>query len=127
LIFARNAGSFGLLKLPLKLVDAALPVVGLLALLQLLVGVAFGTHNPLPLLAFLAFRALTDAALYLRAQRLASGDPRPAPSLAITQALAEPFAFAWLKMFAVQRAYLWAIRRTETWEPSRISPIEIGH
>ncbi len=127
LIFASNAGSFGLLKLPLKLVDAALPVVGLLALLQLLVGVAFGTHNPLPLLAFLAFRALTDAAIYLRAQRLAAGDPRPAPPLAVANALAEPFAFAWLKMLAVQRAYVWAARRTETWEPSRISPVEIGH
>lgn len=127
LIFARNAGSFGLVKLPLKLVDATLPVVGLLALAQLVVGLVRGSHNPLPLLAFLALRGTIDATLYLRARRLAAADPRPAPAFAVAQALIEPFAFAWLKMLAVQRAYLWAARRTETWEPSRPTTIELGH
>jgi glycosyltransferase involved in cell wall biosynthesis len=127
LVLRPSAGTFGLVRLPLKLLDAVLPPVGLFSLVVLVMGVLSGEPAITALSAvLLAVRASTDAlvhALAIRAHREArhADDPVPAPSTASlwATALLEAWSFAWLKQLAVLRAYPFALKRVRTWEPSR--------
>ena len=128
LIGRPGAGGFGVVRLPLKLVDAVLPVLAFASLAVLVRGAA----SPVLALSRVAIgifviRWLWDLTFYALALRFsgALGDAdetrRVAPEswrgwlCTATEAL----TYVWLKHAAVFRAYAWAARRVRTWEPSR--------
>jgi cellulose synthase/poly-beta-1,6-N-acetylglucosamine synthase-like glycosyltransferase len=128
LIGRSAAGGFGVVRLPLKVIDAVLPLIAFASLIVIARGVA----SPLLSLSRVALgiflvRWVWDLTFYAVALRLARelGSPeetsRVAPPLlqgwmcTATEAL----TYVWLKHAAVLRAYGWAARRVRTWEPSR--------
>jgi cellulose synthase/poly-beta-1,6-N-acetylglucosamine synthase-like glycosyltransferase len=136
LIGRPGAGGFGVVRLPLKLVDAVLP---LLAFASLVV-IVHGAASPVLALSKVAvgiflIRWAWDLVFYAVALSLARslGDPvetrRVAPErwrgwlCTATEAL----TYIWLKHASVLRAYAWAARRVRTWEPSRESLAHEGH
>ena len=118
------------MRLPLKLLDAVLPPLGLVSLVVLALGILCGEPPVTALsLGLLLVRASTDAfvhALAIRAHRRAQhpADEVLAPPLTSlwASALLESWSFAWLKQAAVLRAYPFALARVRTWEPSRTRP-----
>jgi cellulose synthase/poly-beta-1,6-N-acetylglucosamine synthase-like glycosyltransferase len=133
LVLRPRAGTFGLVRLPLKVVDAVLPPIGLVSLVSMAMGLASG-HAEITALSIvlLVVRASTDLvvqALAIALHRRASqpGDPMPAPSLAwmIATALLESWSYAWLKQLAVLRAYPFALWRVRTWERARELPTSV--
>jgi hypothetical protein len=128
LIGRRAAGGFGVVRLPLKLVDAVLP---LLAFASLVV-VVRGVSSPVASLSRVALgifltRWLWDLSFYGIALGLSRpfGDPEltarfaPASWQGWLGTAAESVTYIWLKHASVLRAYGWAVRRVRTWEPSR--------
>jgi cellulose synthase/poly-beta-1,6-N-acetylglucosamine synthase-like glycosyltransferase len=128
LIGRRGAGGFGVVRLPLKLIDAILPLLAFASLIVIVRGVA----SPVLALSRVALgifliRWAWDLTFYAVALRLARslGDPvetrRVAPEswrgwlCTATEAL----TYIWLKHASVLRAYAWAARRIHKWEPSR--------
>jgi len=128
LIGRRGAGGFGVVRLPLKLIDAILPLLAFASLVVIVRGVA----SPVLALSRVALgifliRWAWDLTFYAVALRLARslGDPvetrRVAPEswrgwlCTATEAL----TYIWLKHASVLRAYAWAARRIHKWEPSR--------
>lgn len=130
LIGRTRAATFGLVRLPLKVVDAVLPPIGLVSLVALVLGLGSGQPMLSALSMFLlAVRAITDAivqtlAIRLHARSRGPTDPVPAPSMLwlITTATLEPWSYAWLKQLAVLRAYPFALARVQTWERARETP-----
>jgi cellulose synthase/poly-beta-1,6-N-acetylglucosamine synthase-like glycosyltransferase len=130
LVLRPSARTFGLVRLPLKVLDAVLPPIGLVSLVFLALGLASGEPAVTALsLGLLLVRAVSDAivhALAIRAHQRARhpDDPTRAPALPslCATALLEPWSFAWLKQIAVLRAYPFALSRVQTWEPSRERP-----
>ncbi len=128
LLFNPGAGAFGLVRLPLKLVDAVLPF---LAVTTLVVLVRDGFVAALGLsgvaLALFAARWLWDLFVYACATaaswRLGSVEMTKAsmPPGAIGWLLTgfEALTYVWLKQFSALRGVTWAIRRARTWEASR--------
>ncbi len=134
LIARPAAGGFGVVRLPLKLVDAVLPILAFASLFVIL----RGASSPLLSLSRVAIgifvvRWVWDLFFYAVALRLSRelGDPvetgRVAPEAwrgwlcTATEAL----TYVWLKHAAVFRAYGWAARRVRTWEPSREEPLRV--
>jgi cellulose synthase/poly-beta-1,6-N-acetylglucosamine synthase-like glycosyltransferase len=128
LIGRSGAGGFGVVRLPLKVIEAALPLIAFASLVVLVRGVA----SPVLSLSRVALgiflvRWLWDLTFYAAALRMArelgsrEETSRVAPPLwqgwicTATEAL----SYVWLKHAAVLRAYGWAARRVRTWEPSR--------
>ncbi len=128
LIFNPAAGAYGLVRLPLKLVDAVLPLFFVIGVVDL---AHEGTHGFAKLSSTLfAVRWLWEATISVLALATAPrlGDrelsARATPSLgmlAICVTL-EAFGFAWLRQFAALRGLAWALARVRTWEPSRETP-----
>ncbi len=130
LILRPSARTFGLVRLPLKLLDAVLPPIGLVSLVALILGVLSG-EPPITALsvALLLARAGADAlvhALAIQAHRdarhPADGAVEPSLRSLWASALLEAWSFAWLKQVAVLRAYSFALGRVRTWEASRERP-----
>jgi len=128
LIGRASAGGFGVVRLPLKLVDAVLPVLAFASLVVIVRGVASPALAVSRVaLGIFLIRWAWDLTFYAAALRLARslGDPvetqRVAPEAwrgwlcTATEAL----TYVWLKHAAVFRAYAWAARRVQKWEPSR--------
>ena len=117
LIFARRAGRIGLLMLPIKTVDAILPLWGFASLVILLTTLIFGRGTyPLWAAAIFAGKWLFDVtiiSLMLRwHQRLF-----PTRKLQLSTAqmmfclLTEGFAFQPFRQLAVLNSYSWCVRR----------------
>lgn len=130
LVLRPSAGTFGLVRLPLKVVDAVLPPIGLVSLAALVLGILSG-DPPITALSvlLLVVRALTDVLVHglaIRTHRDArhADDDTLAPSIPglCASALLESWSYAWLKQAAVLRAYPFALWRVRTWEPSRERP-----
>jgi cellulose synthase/poly-beta-1,6-N-acetylglucosamine synthase-like glycosyltransferase len=125
-----RAATFGLVRLPLKVIDAVLPPIGLFSLAMLVLGLASGeaTLSALSIM-LLVVRAATDLvvqslAIRLHARSRQPNDAVPPPSHAwlLATALLESWSYAWLKQVAVLRAYPFALWRVRTWERAREQP-----
>jgi cellulose synthase/poly-beta-1,6-N-acetylglucosamine synthase-like glycosyltransferase len=126
LVLSRRAGAFGLVRLPLKVIDATLPPIGLASLVFLVLGLASGEATFTSLsIALLAVRASTDLVVHAAAitlhRRASHTDDRSPPSIAwlAVTAVLESWSYAWLKQLAVLRAYPFALARVRTWERAR--------
>jgi cellulose synthase/poly-beta-1,6-N-acetylglucosamine synthase-like glycosyltransferase len=123
-ILRPRARTFGLVRLPLKVLDAVLPPLGLFSLGAMVVGIARGAPMVSALsLTLLVVRGLADAlvhasAIDLHARTLPAHRTLARAPLWIT-ALAESWTYAWLKQLAVLRAYPFALARVRTWERAR--------
>jgi len=130
LILAPRGGPFSRVRLPLKVIDAIVPLWSLASLASL---VALAAVSPadvrieLSALAtcLMALRAAVDVAqthLAFRAHALASSRIEALePSLASSwaHALLDPWTYAWLRQVLVLRAYAFAMSRSTRWETSR--------
>lgn len=130
LLFNPRAGSFGLVRLPIKLADALLPLLGLASLITLLVALVSGTvHGNFFLsgtsLVLLVLRALADLSLHrlsIRAHLEAEGR---IPELETTlshlwlYAVLDAWTYGWLRHLIVLRAYPFAYSKARHWERSR--------
>ena len=128
LIGRASAGAFGVVRLPLKLVDAVLPAVAVVSLAVLVSGglhAAFGVMRTS--LALFAIRWLWDMFVYACAtsasHRLGSPElsASAAPPVAVGWLLTaiEALGYVWFKHLAALRGIGWAVRRVRTWETSR--------
>jgi cellulose synthase/poly-beta-1,6-N-acetylglucosamine synthase-like glycosyltransferase len=128
LIGRGGAGGFGVVRLPMKLVDAVLPVLAF-ASLAILVR---GASSPVVALSKVAIgifviRWLWDLTFYALALRMARELGNPTETRHVAPAswkgwlctATEALTYVWLKPASVFRAYAWAARRVRTWEPSR--------
>ena len=128
------ARAFGVVRLPLKLVDAVLPLI---AFGSLVVGLRDASSTILSIsrvsIGLFVLRWVWDLAFYGIALRISGGfrDP-PTPGLDYRAGFGGWFftatefvSYVWVKHAAVLRAYIWAARRIKKWEPSReaASPI----
>ena len=130
LVFDPRAGAYGLVRLPLKVIDAILPALAFTSLVVLLRGglvTALGVTR-LSIALFLV-RWVWDLCVFglaLRASRLlgdrAAGE-RAAPSRPVAWLLTslEALTYVWLKHAAALRGTAWAFARLRRWEPSRES------
>jgi len=128
LIFEPRAGTFGLVRLPLKLIDAVLPWLAFVSLVILVRGGAssIAAVGRASLVLFLV-RWLWDLVVYalatMAAPRLGQPDAMrmssPKPALAWLATATEALTFVWLKHAATFRGFSWAARRVRTWESSR--------
>lgn len=129
LLFDPRAGAFGLVRLPIKLIDALLPPWSLLSLAIVLASAIASRDLGLEIsalgLVLLGVRVVFDVVqthLALRAHRLsASRVESLEPSGAITwlHALADAWTYAWLRQLLVLRAYPFALTKGRAWERSR--------
>jgi cellulose synthase/poly-beta-1,6-N-acetylglucosamine synthase-like glycosyltransferase len=128
LIGAPAAAAFGLVRLPLKVVDAVLPIVAFGTLVVLGKAGLFGLIPASHAAALLfTIRWIWDLFVYAMAERYGRrlGDPaantavHPHWALAWLCTATEALTYVWLKHLATLRAYLWAARRINTWERSR--------
>jgi len=128
LIGRRGTGAFGLVRLPLKLVDAALPAIAFMSLLVLVSGgvhAAFGVMRVS--IALFAIRWIWDVFVYACATSSAHrlGSPAmsevAAPPAVVGWCLTalEALTYVWFKHVAALRGIVWAVRRVQTWETSR--------
>jgi glycosyltransferase involved in cell wall biosynthesis len=128
LMARRGAGGFGVVRLPLKLIDAILPLLAFASLIVIVRGAA----SPLVALSRVAIgifliRWVWDLIFYAAALHLARslGDPAETRRVAPERwrgwlcTATEALTYIWLKHASVLRAYAWAARRVRTWEPSR--------
>ena len=122
------AQAFGLVRLPLKLFDAVLPLV---AFGSLVVGIEDGFSAVLSIsrvtVGLFLLRWVWDLAFYGIALRISGGFREPQPSALDYRAglggwlftATEFLSYVWVKHAAVLRSYLWVVRRIRRWEPSR--------
>ena len=147
LIGRPSAGRFGLIRLPLKCVDAVTPIVGIVGLVSLaatlVLSVMEGHLSSLaPVLALpLLARALSDVALYLAARSLVGTLDR-APRFSLGRLVSGRFvsglwgellfvaidalSYGILRQLVVLRAYPFAAARVRTWERSRALPVDVA-
>jgi cellulose synthase/poly-beta-1,6-N-acetylglucosamine synthase-like glycosyltransferase len=133
LIFLPAAGAYGLVRLPLKVIDAMLPVLAFSSLVVLVRGglVAVLGLSTVSLFLF-GVRWVWDLFVYacatLAAPRLGSRElsraAAPAPWLGWLFTAMEALTYVWLKHAAALRGTVWAVRRVRTWEASREAPSE---
>jgi cellulose synthase/poly-beta-1,6-N-acetylglucosamine synthase-like glycosyltransferase len=128
LIGQARAGGFGVVRFPLKVFEALMPI---LAFASLFAVVHAARSSALPVsriaLGIVAVKWLWDLAFSTVALRLlrrvgprGSGDPADdARWKEWVCATTEAFAYTWLRYLAALRAYGWAVWRVRTWEPSR--------
>ncbi len=128
LIGRRGAGGFGVVRLPLKLVDAVLPLLAFASLVVIVRGVS----SPVVALSRVAIgiflvRWFWDLLFYGLAlhfsrhlgDRGATRRFAPAAWQGWLHTGTEALTYVWLKHASTLRAYSWAARRVRTWEPSR--------
>jgi cellulose synthase/poly-beta-1,6-N-acetylglucosamine synthase-like glycosyltransferase len=126
LVLSPRAGRFGLVRMPIKAIDAVAPLLlasGLLA--------AFASGAEAALALPLAVRAVTELALFVAADRLARAE-RHRPRFALGRlgelALAgvDGATYALFRGLVVLRAYPFALARVRTWERSRAALPEVA-
>ena len=133
LLFEPGTGTFGFVRLPLKVLDAVLPLLAFASLAVLLHGGIEGVARVSRASLFLfAVRWMWDLFVYALATFAAAhlGRPdhelasssSPGPVLAWLGTATEALSFVWLKHVATLRGFSWAARRARTWEGSRASP-----
>jgi hypothetical protein len=130
LTWSARAGAFGLVRLPIKWMDAALPLWSL-ASIALFAALAAIEPNGLRLevsalgLFLLGLRWALDLAQTALALRLHAGAPgrlaarEPRVVLTWLHALAESFTYTWLRQVLVVRAYALALTKARVWETAR--------
>jgi cellulose synthase/poly-beta-1,6-N-acetylglucosamine synthase-like glycosyltransferase len=135
LLFRPAAQAYGLVRLPLKLFDAVLPLV---AFGSLVVGLEDGFSTVLSIsrvtVGLFLLRWLWDLAFYGIALRISGGFREPKASALDYRAglggwiftATEFLTYVWVKHAAVLRSYLWVVRRIRRWEPSR-EPATAAH
>jgi len=130
LLLSPSAGAFGLVRLPIKVVDALLPMLGLASLASLLYALITGTLAGDWLLSgtslsLLLLRAVADLSLHrlaIQAHLKAEGRiPELEPKLSHLWlfALLDAWTYGWLKHVIVLRAYPFAYSKARHWERSR--------
>ncbi len=129
LVFAREMGALGWFMLPIKCVDAILPIWGSLSLF-LLLAAAFGTTvggapfwQRAALALFLA-KWLVDlvlsAVMWRWHARLFPGRAGVPPGSQLAWFIAtEGWIFNWFRQIAVLNAYGWFLRRVQKWHQPR--------
>jgi cellulose synthase/poly-beta-1,6-N-acetylglucosamine synthase-like glycosyltransferase len=128
LVFEPRAGAFGLVRFPLKVIDALLPALAFVSLVVLVRG---GVNAALGVsalsLALFVTRWVWDLTVYglaLSASRQL-GDPRASERAAPTRAVGwwltawEAVTWVWLKHAAAFRGVVFAVARVRKWEASR--------
>lgn len=125
MVFSVRHGRIGLVMLPLKCLDATLPLWSLATLVLLITATLSGRADwgPDALSLFLAKWAF-DAGLFallVVVHHLRFRDRPQTPSLAyqLPTALLEGLVFHWPRQVAVTWAYVWFARRTKRWEQPR--------
>ena len=131
LVFGAHTGAFGFVRLPLKVLDAVLPLLAFASLAVLLHGglggisrvsraslVLFGVRWAWDLFVY-ALASIAAARLGRRDEDLAASSS-PGPVLAWLGTATEALSFVWLKHIATLRGFSWAARRVRTWESSRV-------
>jgi hypothetical protein len=126
LIGSPRAGVFGVVKLPIKVIDAIHPPLALVSLLILIVDAQFVALRGLALALFWlrwAWDSFTLAMAVRFAKRAgAQIDLGRAQSLwPWVFVLADGVSYFWLRQMAVLRAYVWALRPPVSWTPTRPS------
>ncbi|GAC1446769.1 MAG: glycosyltransferase family 2 protein [Pyrinomonadaceae bacterium] len=125
MIGAREFGLLGLWMLPVKAVDAILPVWGLVSLLILLTSLAIGraSWTLLALMIFVAkwlFDVLLSFLMLRQHRKLFPVHlPRISTKVLLVCLFTESFGFQWFRQIAVINAYGWCIRRVRRWEQNR--------
>ncbi|MBX7194000.1 MAG: glycosyltransferase family 2 protein [Sandaracinaceae bacterium] len=125
-----RADAFGLVRLPIKWIDAIVPpwsLISLVIVLALAASAPSGASLEVSALGLvlIALRLAMDALqthLAIGAHRgAASRLPEREPSHASTWlvALGESWSYAWLRQLLVLRAYPFAVRKARAWETSR--------
>lgn len=119
-----KAGVFGVVKLPIKVLDAIHPPLSLLSLLILIADANDLVLRPLALALF-ALRWFWDSLTLALAVRFAR---RQGAEIDLGRAgsvwpwvyvLADGVSYFWLRQLAVLRAYAWAVRPPKQWKPLR--------
>ncbi len=130
LLLSPSAGAFGLVRLPIKLTDALLPLLGLASLATLLFALVTGTLEgdwwlSGTSLTLLVLRAIADLSLHrlaIRAHLQAEGripELEAKLSRLWVYALLDAWTYGWLKHVIVLRAYPFAYSKARHWERSR--------
>ncbi len=122
LIGRPRAGRFGTLKLPLKMIDALIPLAGFYFLATVLRSASLATSPRENHFAWglLAARWLWDASCYAAILRSAEKHLPLKPGLwKWAHAFAEALTFAWLRYFIALAAYPFAFRHRSDWVPAR--------
>lgn len=130
LLLSPNAGAFGLVRLPIKLADAFLPMLGLASLVALLYALVTGTLSGDWMLSgtslsLLALRALADLSLHRLAIQAHLESEGRIPELEAKlshlwlYALLDAWTYGWLRHLIVLRAYPFAYSKARHWERSR--------
>lgn len=134
LIANPKAGVFGVVRLPLKVFDAGLP---LLAFASLIILVRGGLDSALSVsrvsIALFAVRWVWDLVVYGLAVRAARnlGDQTMSHEAAPTSAIGwvctamEALTYVWLKHVSALRGMVWAVSRVRDWEASREAPVAV--
>jgi cellulose synthase/poly-beta-1,6-N-acetylglucosamine synthase-like glycosyltransferase len=128
LVLEPRAGAFGLVRFPLKVVDAVLPVLAFVSLVVLVrggVNAALGVSRVS--VALFAVRWVWDVTVYALALHASRwlGDARAteqaAPPTLVGWWLTawEALTWVWLKHAAAFRGLVWAVARVRKWEVSR--------
>lgn len=125
MIFSPRHGRIGLFMLPVKMVDAVLPIWGLISLVILLVIASSGqaTLSAAALLLFTGkwfYDALLTGWMLSWLRRLLPGHSLALSKRRIAYCVAtDGLIFHWFRQAAVLNAYSWMIRRVRHWEQAR--------
>ncbi len=122
----RGAG-VAIVRLPLKLVDAVLPLIAFASLYALVREGASALPRARVAVTLYAARWAWDLVVYGLAvvasralgDRDATRRASPSPVVAWLCAATEAFTFVWLRRLAALRGYVWAVGRLRVWEASR--------
>jgi cellulose synthase/poly-beta-1,6-N-acetylglucosamine synthase-like glycosyltransferase len=135
LIGQARAGGFGVVRFPLKVFEALMPMLAFASL----VAIVHAARSPALAvsriaLGLVAVKWLWDLTFYMVALRLGRRAGSRGPHDLADDAgwkewicaATEAFAYTWLRYLAALRAYGWAMRRVSTWEPSRerVGPLQ---
>lgn len=129
LVFRAGTGTYGLVRLPLKVLDAVLPLWAFASLLVLVRGgLDAALHVTQLSLALFAIRWVWDGLVYgfalWASPRLGAPDEtaRAAPPSLVGWLLTslEALTYVWLKHAAALRGVVWAVARVRRWEASRV-------
>jgi len=117
LILWPRTGAFGMVRLPLKVLDAAGPLFAVSAMISLAVLLARGEVLSLLVLLPLGVRALSDVVIFLAGRAMAPNREHGVGALLLTAI--DAVTHGVVRQLVVLRAYPFAAARLATWERSR--------
>jgi cellulose synthase/poly-beta-1,6-N-acetylglucosamine synthase-like glycosyltransferase len=130
-----RAGGFGVVRFPLKVFEALVPMLAFASL----VAIVHAARSPALAvsriaLGIVAVKWLWDMTFYAVALRMGRRIGARGPDDLADDArwkdwscaATEAFAYTWIRYLAALRAYGWAMRRVRTWEPSRRRDLRSG-